>query len=132
MACLIIHMQDYQNWKKMRMLSVILFKVCFRNFVLRVVSPLREKFIFFNSLGAPKFPGCFKPSVYINVVLLINFPEQFELCFYFKIQEVIKFYNQLGNKNFETDFSTHFRKIQDGVGVWLPPPPPPPRSFENS
>ena len=29
-------------------------------------------------------------SVYINVVLLINFPEQFELCFYFKYSRSYK------------------------------------------
>ena len=54
-------------------------------------------------------------SVYINVVFLINFPEQFELCFYFKYSaEVIEFYN-LGDKTFETDFNsiyvTSSRKI---------------------
>ena len=47
-----------------------------------------------------------KPSVdtCINVVLLINFPEQFELCFYLNIQVDIKFYN-LGDKAFETDLN---------------------------
>ena len=64
-----------------------------------------EKFTFFNSLGKTKISRSLKLSVYINVVLLINFPEQFELCFYFKyIQEVIKFRN-LDDKTFETDFS---------------------------
>ena len=29
-------------------------------------------------------------SVYINVVLMINFPEQFELCFYFKYSRSYK------------------------------------------
>ena len=42
--------------------------------------------------------------VYINVVLLVNFPEQFELPSTSNIQEVIKLYN-LGDKKFETDFS---------------------------
>ena len=44
-------------------------------------------------------------SVYNNVVLLINFPEQFELFFTSNNREVIKFYN-LSDKTFETDFNT--------------------------
>ena len=44
-----------------------------------------------------------RPSVYINVVLLINFPEQFELSFYFKYSRNYKVYN-LGDKTLETDF----------------------------
>ena len=48
-----------------------------------------------------------KRSVYINVVLLINFPEQFELCFYFKYSRSYKVYN-LGDKTFETDFRLAF------------------------
>ena len=44
-------------------------------------------------------------TLYINVVLLLNFSEQFELCFYLKYsRQVIKFYN-LDNKSFETEFS---------------------------
>ena len=62
---------------------------------------LGENFTFFNSLRTNKISRSLKLSVYINVVLLINFPEQFEFCFCFK--EVIKFYN-LGDKTFETDF----------------------------
>ena len=67
---------------------------------------LGEKLTFFSSLGTTKISRSLKRSVYINVVLLINFPEQFELCFYFKYREVIKFYN-LGDKTFETDFGNN-------------------------
>ena len=42
--------------------------------------------------------------MYTHVVLLINFPEKFELYFYLNIQEVIKFYN-LGDKTFDLDFN---------------------------
>ena len=73
--------------------------------ILRVVGRLREKFTLSNSLGTTKISKSLILSVYINVVLLINFPEQFELCFYFKYLKVIKFYN-LGDKTFETDFSS--------------------------
>ena len=72
--------------------------------ILRVVDLLGEKFTFFNSLGTTKFFRNFKLSVYVNVILLINFPEQFELCSASNIGEVIKFHN-LGDKTFETDFS---------------------------
>ena len=41
--------------------------------ILRVVGLLREKYFFSTHLGHPKFPGM-SDSVYINVVLLINFP----------------------------------------------------------
>ena len=51
---------------------------------LRVVGPLGEKFTFLNSLGTTKISRSLKLSVYINVVLLISFPEQFKLFFYFK------------------------------------------------
>ena len=52
--------------------------------ILRVVGPLVEKFTFFNSLGTTKISRSLRLSVYINVVLLISFPEQFKLFFYFK------------------------------------------------
>ena len=78
-----------------------------------MVGLLTEKFTFFNSPGTTKISRSLKLSVYINVVLLINFPEQFELCFYFNIREVIKFYN-LGDKTFETDF-----KCYDEITFWL-------------
>ena len=51
---------------------------------LRVVGPLGEKFTFLNSLGTTKISRSLRLSVYINVVLLISFPEQFKLFFYFK------------------------------------------------
>ena len=74
--------------------------------VLTVIVLLGEKFTFFNSLGTTKISRSLKPSVYtcINVVLLVNFPKQFELCFYLNIHVVIKFCN-LGDKTFETDFN---------------------------
>ena len=57
-----------------------------------MVRLLGEKFIFFNSLGTTKISKSLKGSVCINVVLLINFPEQFE---YFasasNIPKVMKF-----------------------------------------
>ena len=51
--------------------------------ILRVVGLLGEKFIFFDSLETTKISRSLKLSVYINVVLLTNFPEQFNLCFHF-------------------------------------------------
>ena len=39
---------------------------------------------FFNSLGTARIPRSFKLFVYIDVVLLMNFQEQLEPCFYFK------------------------------------------------
>ena len=87
-------------------------KMRFQGFIseiLRMVSLLGQKFIFFkNSLGKTKILTIFKPSVYIHGVLPINFLEQFELCSYLIIREVIKFYN-LGHKKFETDFSTLYK-----------------------
>ena len=71
--------------------------------ILRMVRLLGEKLTFFNCHGTTKISKSLTLSVYINVVLLINFPEQFELCFYSNIREVIKFYN-LGDKTFEKDF----------------------------
>ena len=56
--------------------------------ILRMVS-LGEKFIF-NSLGTTKITTMFKLPVHIHVVLLINFPEQFELCFFFKYSRSYK------------------------------------------
>ena len=50
--------------------------------ILRVVGPLGEKVNFFNSLGTTKIFRSLRPSVCINVILLIQFPEQFELCFF--------------------------------------------------
>ena len=73
--------------------TYILQKRRFQGFIseiLRVVSLLREKFTFFNSLGTTKISRSLRLSVYINVVLLINFPEQFELCFYFKYSRSYK------------------------------------------
>ena len=52
--------------------------------ILRVVGLLEEKFTFYNSFLTTKISRSLRLPVYINVVLLIHFPEQFELCFYFK------------------------------------------------
>ena len=72
--------------------------------ILRVVSLLGEKFFFFNFAGANKISRSFKLSVYINVVLLIIFPEHLNYASTSNIRTGIKFYN-LGNKSFETDFN---------------------------
>ena len=69
--------------------------------ILRVVGLLGEKFTFFNSLGTTRISGGLRLSVYIIVVLLINFPEQFKLCYYFKYSRSNKV---LGDNTFETDF----------------------------
>ena len=45
---------------------------------------LGRKVHFLNSLGTAKISRSLRLSVYINVVLLISFPEQFKLFFYFK------------------------------------------------
>ena len=68
-----------------------------------MVSLLGEKFIFLELPWDNKISTISKLSVYTHV-LLINFPEQFELYFYFKYSRSYKVYN-LGNKTFETDFS---------------------------
>ena len=63
--------------------------------ILRVVSLLGKKFIFFNSPGTTRI---LKLSVYTRAFLLDNFPEHAELCFYFKyVKEVTKF-DDLGDK----------------------------------
>ena len=49
---------------------------------LRVVGLLGENFTFFNFLGTTKVSRSLRLSVYINVDFLMNFPEQFELCFF--------------------------------------------------
>ena len=94
---------------KIRGTHLVFCKRRFQGFeILRMVGLLGEKFTFSTLLGQPKFQrvsDLLYRDVLINVVLLINFPEQFELRFYFKyIQVVIKFYN-LGDKTFETDFN---------------------------
>ena len=70
-----------------------------------MVGFLAEKFTFFNSLVTTKMSRSLRLSVYIDVVLLTNFPEQSE--FYAStsnIPEVIQFYI-LVDKTFETDFN---------------------------
>ena len=61
----------FQTWR----LQVFIFEI------LIVVGLLGEKFTFLNSLGASKLSRSLRIFVYINVVLVINFPEQFKLCF---------------------------------------------------
>ena len=62
-----------------------------------MVSLLGERFIFSTPLGQPNFSN-FETFVYTHVVLLSNFPEQFELYIStLNIQEVTKFYDP-GNK----------------------------------
>ena len=45
---------------------------------------LGKKFIFFKSLETTEPSRIFRPCVKIHVFLPVNFPEQFEPCFYFK------------------------------------------------
>ena len=47
-------------------------------------TPLEKSSFFFNSLGTNEISIILKISMYVHVVLLVNFPKQFELCFYFK------------------------------------------------
>ena len=68
-----------------------------------MVGLLGEKFTFFNSLGTTKISRSLRFSVYINVVLLINFQHNLNYASTSNIREVIKFYN-LGDETFETDF----------------------------
>ena len=58
--------------------------------ILKVIGLLGEKLTFFNSLGTTKISRSLRLPVCINDVLLINFPEQFELCFYFKYSRSYK------------------------------------------
>ena len=68
--------------------------------ILRVIGSLGEKFTFLNSHGTTKISRSLRLSFYINVVLLINFPEQFlNYSSTSNIEEVMKYYN-LGHKNF--------------------------------
>ena len=62
---------------------------------------LGEKFTLFNFLGTTKISRSLKCSVYVNDILLINFPEQFVSTS--DIRKVIKIYD-LSDKTFETDF----------------------------
>ena len=80
--------------------------------ILRVVGLLGEKFTFFNSLETTKISRSHRLSLYINIVLLINFAEQFELCLYFKYSRSNKFYN-LDEKTFETDFNYPHSYLND-------------------
>ena len=57
---------------------------------LRVVSRLREKFIFLNPFGTNEISRTFKLSVYIHVVLLVNFPENLNYAFYLKCSKRYK------------------------------------------
>ena len=61
--------------------------------ILRVVGLLGEKFTFFNSLGTTKISRNLKRSVYVNVVLLKTFQNNFNYASTSNIREVIKFYN---------------------------------------
>ena len=57
--------------------------------ILKVVGLLGEKFTF-NFLGTTKISKSIRVSVYINVVLVIKSPEQFELCLCFKYSRSYK------------------------------------------
>ena len=95
----------HTKWGKRDTFSFFFQKRGFQYFIseiLRALSLLGETFTFFNSFGTTKISKSLRLSVNINVVLLINFPEQFESCFYFKYSKSYKIYN-LGDKTFETD-----------------------------
>ena len=51
--------------------------------ILRVINLLREK-LFLKSLETTEPFRIFRLFIYIHVVLPVNFPEQFGVCFYFK------------------------------------------------
>ena len=57
---------------------------------LRIVSQLGGKFIFPNFLERTKISTILRFSAYIDVVLLINFPDQFEFWFHFKYSRSYK------------------------------------------
>ena len=61
-----------------------------------------------DSLGTTKISRSLRLSVHINV---INFPEQFELCFYFKYSKSYK----VLYKTFKTDFSDNERECKTKV-----------------
>ena len=89
----LITRNDFHTKSGKRTHLVFFQKRRFQSFIseiLRVVGLLGEKFTFFNSLGANKISRNLKLSVYINVVLLINVPEQSGLCFYFKYSRSYK------------------------------------------
>ena len=71
-----------------------------------MVSLSGEKFIFSTALLTTGTLRILKLFVYIHVVLLEKFPENFELLYAStsNIPKDTKFYNA-GDKNFETDFS---------------------------
>ena len=66
----------------------------------------RKVHFFFKSLGTTEVSGSFRLSLYIDIFLLINIPEQFQLCFFFKYSRSYKLtFCNVGNKSFETEFS---------------------------
>ena len=77
--------------------------------ILRAVSLLGEKFIFFNSFGTTEISRILKLSVYFHVVLLKSFPEQFSVKNHSvpNIREVIKFYNILPHYVIENGENQH-------------------------
>ena len=114
-------------WNEVRETHLVFQKRRFQGFkseILRVVGLLGENFIFLNSHEKTKISRSLKLSVYFNVVLLINFSEQFELCFYFKYSRSYKVVN-LGDKTFETDFNytdylpdRHSRHFDKSCKLW--------------
>ena len=75
---------------------------------------LGKKVLCFNSLATTKISRSFKPSVYINAVLLINFAEHLSYAFTSDMQEILKF--NKGNKSFKQtlenmSYSSNFTKV---------------------
>ena len=62
----------------------------FMSETLRVIGLLGEKIMFFKSHRTTKISRTLKVPEYINVLLLINFTEQFELWLYFKYSRSYK------------------------------------------
>ena len=75
---------------------------CFISEILRMVSLLGEKFIFFNSIGTTKILIIFRLSVSVHVVLLQN---NLNYDPTLNIREVIKYYNLGG----ETDLQFYIQ-----------------------
>ena len=59
----------------------------------RAVNFLGENFIFLSSLATNEISRNFSLFMYIDVVLLINFPEQLNYASTLNVREVMKFYN---------------------------------------
>ena len=87
----------------------------FISVILRMVSLLGEKFIFFNSLArAPLGQRKFQQFPNFLCIFMLSFSLTFQNNLNYastlNIREAIKFSN-LGNKSFETDFNEMFNRL---------------------